>query len=86
MASALPPQDEGVISLPLVPLRDIVVFPQTMVPFVVGRKASLLAVEQALAAGQDDCFSPRSAVLKDDEPTAERHQRGGHERRASSST
>jgi ATP-dependent Lon protease len=35
-------------SLPLVPLRDIVVFPYTMVPFVVGRRASLLAVEQAL--------------------------------------
>ena len=35
-------------SLPLVPLRDIVVFPYTMVPFVVGRRSSLLAVEQAL--------------------------------------
>jgi len=35
-------------SLPLVPLRDIVVFPFTMVPFVVGRRSSLLAVEQAL--------------------------------------
>jgi len=35
-------------SLPLVPLRDIVVFPYTMVPFVVGRKSSLVAVEQAL--------------------------------------
>jgi ATP-dependent Lon protease len=39
-----------VSSLPLVPLRDIVVFPHTMVPFVVGRKPSLLAVERALAA------------------------------------
>jgi ATP-dependent Lon protease len=39
---------DRVVSLPLVPLRDIVVFPQTMVPFVVGRKASLLAVERAL--------------------------------------
>jgi ATP-dependent Lon protease len=39
-------------SLPLVPLRDIVVFPYTMVPFVVGRRASLLAVEQALLANK----------------------------------
>jgi ATP-dependent Lon protease len=35
----------------MVPLRDIVVFPHTMVPFVVGRKPSLLAVERAL--GED---------------------------------
>jgi len=37
-------------TLPMVPLRDIVVFPHTMVPFVVGRKSSLLAVERALDA------------------------------------
>ena len=42
-----------VSSLPMVPLRDIVVFPHTMVPFVVGRKPSLLAVERALAAHED---------------------------------
>jgi ATP-dependent Lon protease len=41
---------DGVLILPMVPLRDIVVFPHTMVPFVVGRKPSLLAVERALAA------------------------------------
>ncbi|HEX5044618.1 MAG TPA: endopeptidase La, partial [Candidatus Polarisedimenticolaceae bacterium] len=40
---------DGVLNLPMVPLRDIVVFPHTMVPFVVGRKPSLLAVERALA-------------------------------------
>ena len=40
---------DSLSSLPLVPLRDIVVFPHTMVPFVVGRKPSLLAVERALA-------------------------------------
>ena len=45
-----PVRPEGrVITLPMVPLRDIVVFPHTMVPFVVGRKPSLLAVERALA-------------------------------------
>ncbi len=40
---------EPVTTLPMVPLRDIVVFPHTMVPFVVGRRPSLLAVERALA-------------------------------------
>ena len=42
--------DRDVISLPMVPLRDIVVFPHTMVPFVVGRKSSLIAVKRALDA------------------------------------
>jgi len=42
--------DRDVAQLPMVPLRDIVVFPHTMVPFVVGRKSSLMAVEMALAA------------------------------------
>jgi ATP-dependent Lon protease len=36
----------------MVPLRDIVVFPGTMVPFVVGRRPSLMAVERALAGGK----------------------------------
>jgi len=43
---------ENVITLPMVPLRDIVVFPHTMVPFVVGRRSSLLAVDRALASGK----------------------------------
>ena len=38
--------------LPMVPLRDIVVFPHTMIPFVVGRKSSIRAVEQALSRGK----------------------------------
>jgi ATP-dependent Lon protease len=42
--------EQGISTLPMVPLRDIVVFPHTMVPFLVGRKTSLLAVERALAS------------------------------------
>jgi ATP-dependent Lon protease len=41
---------DSLIELPMVPLRDIVVFPHTLVPFVVGRRPSLIAVEEALAA------------------------------------
>ena len=35
--------------LPLVPLRDMVVFPHMMAPFVVGRESSIRALEAALA-------------------------------------
>jgi len=36
------------LTLPVVPLRDMVVFPHMMAPFVVGRKPSVTALEQAL--------------------------------------
>ncbi len=40
--------------LPVVPLRDVVVFPYAVMPLVVGRGLSVAAVEQA-AAGDDRC-------------------------------
>ncbi len=40
------------IDLPLVPLRELVVFPRMTVPFFVGRKGSIQAVEQAMAGGR----------------------------------
>src|SRR5918998_4775194 len=36
--------------LPVLPLRDVVVFPHVVIPLLVGRPASLAAVESALAA------------------------------------
>ena len=57
----------GLQSLPMVPLRDIVVFPHTMVPFVVGRKSSLLAVEKALA-GDKTLFLSTQRNAKIDNP------------------
>jgi ATP-dependent Lon protease len=63
-----PTSGEGVITLPMVPLRDIVVFPYTMSPFVVGRKPSLLAVERALAEGKR-IFLSTQRNAKVDNPT-----------------
>ena len=34
----------------MMPIRDVVIFPHMMTPFVVGRKASVIALEEALAA------------------------------------
>jgi ATP-dependent Lon protease len=36
---------------PLLPLKDVVVFPRMVVPLLVGRQQSLVAVEEALATG-----------------------------------
>src|SRR4028118_2193081 len=38
------------LSLPALPLRDIVVFPQMIVPLFVGRDKSVAALETAMAA------------------------------------
>ncbi len=34
-------------NIPLIPLRDLVVFPSTLVPFIVGRSSSIQALEKA---------------------------------------
>ena len=39
----------GKIELPLVPLRELVIFPYMVVPFFVGRQGSINAVETAMA-------------------------------------
>jgi len=43
---------DSIETFPMVPLRDVVVFPHTMIPFVVRRRSSLKAVENALAHGK----------------------------------
>ena len=42
--------------LPLVPLRDMVVFPHMMAPFIVGRESSVRALEQALQSSHKRIF------------------------------
>ena len=38
----------GVLNLPMIPLRDAVLFPGTMMPFLVGRDQSIRALDMAL--------------------------------------
>ena len=41
------PNDEGLIICPVLPLRDVVIFPHMVSPIFIGREVSLLAVEKA---------------------------------------
>lgn len=41
-----------VVQYPMVPIRDVVVFPQTKAAFVIGRPSSVLALEEALATNR----------------------------------
>ena len=40
-------------SFPLLPLRDIVIFPQMIVPLFVGRDKSVVALERAMEADKE---------------------------------
>lgn len=40
-------QSEIIKNIPLIPLRDLVVFPSTLVPFIIGRSSSVKALEMA---------------------------------------
>src|SRR4030043_2027897 len=41
------PDQEGLIECPVLPLRDLVIYPHMVAPVFVGREASLLAIEEA---------------------------------------
>ncbi|HET6373147.1 MAG TPA: endopeptidase La, partial [Candidatus Polarisedimenticolia bacterium] len=63
-------RNDSLETLPMVPLRDVVVFPHTMIPFVVGRKSSLAAVEQALSQSKK-IFLATQKDAKVDSPSAD---------------
>ncbi len=46
------PDADGLIEAPLIPLRDLVVYPNMVTPLFVGREASLLAIQAAQAEGR----------------------------------
>src|SRR5881394_3510205 len=62
-------QEPALIQLPLVPLRDMVVFPSMMAPFVVGRRASILALEATLASNEKKIFLATQRDPKVDDPS-----------------
>lgn len=39
-------------AIPVLPLRDVVVYPHMVIPLFVGREKSILALDQAMRAGK----------------------------------
>src|SRR6202000_3478976 len=58
------------ITLPLLPLRDVVVFLQLGIPLFVGRPKSIKALEAAMEAGRQIMLVAQKAAGKD-EPRAD---------------
>jgi len=63
----LPPER---IALPLLPLRDVVVFPHMVIPLFVGRPKSIKALETAMESGKSIMLVAQKNAAKD-EPVAE---------------
>ncbi|MCP5264560.1 MAG: endopeptidase La [Burkholderiaceae bacterium] len=57
-------------SLPLLPLRDVVVFPHMVIPLFVGRTKSIKALESAMEVGKSIMLVAQKNASKD-EPTAD---------------
>jgi ATP-dependent Lon protease len=56
--------------LPLLPLRDVVVFPHMVIPLFVGRPKSIKALDVAMDSGKHIQLAAKKSEAKDD-PTAE---------------
>ncbi len=56
----------GTVQYPLLPLRDVVVFPHMVIPLFVGRPKSIKALETAMEAGKRILLVAQKSAAKDD--------------------
>jgi ATP-dependent Lon protease len=59
-------EPQNPIQLPLLPLRDVVVFPHMVIPLFVGRPKSIKALEAAMEAGKSIVLVAQKSAAKDD--------------------
>src|SRR4249919_773197 len=64
------PATTDLSTLPLLPLRDVVVFPHMVIPLFVGRPKSIKALDVAMDAGKHILLVAQKQASKED-PTAE---------------
>ena len=57
---------ESSATLPVLPLRDVVVFPHMVIPLFVGRKKSIKALERAMEAGKQIMLASQKSASEDD--------------------
>lgn len=63
-------EEEKTVVIPLLPLRDVVVFPHMIVPLFVGREKSIAALESAMKS-EKGIFMVAQKNAKKDDPTQE---------------
>jgi len=61
-----PASPAEIVQYPLLPLRDVVVFPHMVIPLFVGRPKSIKAMETAMEAGKSILLVAQKSAAKDD--------------------
>ena len=64
------------VDLPLLPLRDVVVFPHMVIPLFVGRPKSIKALESAMEAERRIMLVAQKAAAKDEPSTDDMFEMG----------
>ncbi len=64
------------ITLPLLPLRDVVVFPHMVIPLFVGRPKSIKALELAMETGKNILLAAQKSAAKDEPSPEDLYQMG----------
>ncbi|MDE2278937.1 MAG: LON peptidase substrate-binding domain-containing protein, partial [Xanthomonadaceae bacterium] len=64
------------ILFPLLPLRDVVVFPHMVIPLFVGRAKSIKALESAMEAGKSIVLVAQKSAAKDEPSTDDLYRIG----------
>src|SRR6266567_4707815 len=70
MGNDLPTLSTALTPFPLLPLRDVVVFPHMVIPLFVGRPKSIKALDMAMEAGKHILLAAQRSAAKD-EPSGE---------------
>src|SRR3989338_2156127 len=63
-------------TLPVLPLRDVVVYPHMVIPLFVGRRKSIRAIEAAMADSKQIFLSAQREASKDDPDTKDLYEVG----------
>ena len=64
------------VTLPLLPLRDVVVFPHMVIPLFVGRPKSIKALETAMESGKHILLVAQKSAAKDEPDFADLYEMG----------
>jgi ATP-dependent Lon protease len=71
-----PKDKDEILKLPMMPIRDVVIFPHMLIPFVVGRESSVRALEEALRRDKRIVFATQHDPTVDEPKVDEIHQVG----------
>ncbi len=74
--NTLPELPEGCVELPMIPLRGMLVFPNTVVHLDVGREKSILAMDEAMLTGREIFLAMQKDVQVEDPQPEDIHKEG----------